>query len=117
MMASATLDSGLAWKKFVAICDAQGGFREPPWAPLSRAVEADRPGRVTAIDNRRIAQAAKLAGAPDSKAAGITMKVRLEDLVESGQPLFTLHAETQGEMAYAQTYLEANPGIVTVKDI
>lgn len=116
IMANSTLDSGLAWKKFLAICDAQGGFREPPVAPISQSVEAHRPGRVMTIDNRRIAQAAKLAGAPDAKAAGIIMKVRLEDLVERGQPLFTLHAETKGEMAYAQAYLEANPDIVMLED-
>jgi len=115
IMASSTLDSGLAWKKFVAICDAQGGLREPPVASIIQTVDARRPGRVKTIDNRRIAQTAKLLGAPDAKAAGIVMKVRLGDAVEQGKPLFELHAETRGEMAYAQTYLEANPDIVKLE--
>jgi len=40
--------------------------------------------------------------------------VRLGDEVVKGQPLFTLHAQTQGELAYAVAYVNAQPAIVEI---
>lgn len=96
-----TLRSGRALAKFLAICEAQGGFREPTLAPFTAEVVAQAAGRITAIDNRRLARVAKLAGAPASPAAGLDMALRIGDLVERGQPLFTVHAQSRGELAYA----------------
>jgi len=73
-------------------------------------------GQVRRIDNRRLAKLAKLAGAPDAKAAGVELNVRLDDHVAARQPLFAVHAETSGELAYAMDYLAANPDIVQVAD-
>jgi thymidine phosphorylase len=39
------------------------------------------------------------------------MHVRLGDRVQPGQPLFTLHAEASGELAYARSYHDAHPTI------
>jgi thymidine phosphorylase len=75
---------------------------------------ADRAGRVGSVDNRRVARVAKLAGAPDAKAAGIEAHVRLNDMIEPGQPLYTIHAEAPGELAYALDYAAANPNIYQV---
>lgn len=109
-LATQTLDSGRALAKFEAICEAQGGMREPPRAPYQEPVLAREAGRVGAIDNRRLARAAKLAGAPRDAAAGAMIHVRLGDTVTSGQPLFSLHAQTRGELAYALAYVGANIG-------
>ncbi|WP_084399158.1 thymidine phosphorylase family protein [Henriciella aquimarina] len=111
-LAAETLESGKAWEKFLAICEAQGGFHEPPTARYQRPVNALRDGRVAVIDNRRLARAAKLAGAPDDKAAGLDLKVRVGDTVRQGDPLFVLHTETMGELTYVLDYVNANPGIV-----
>ena len=108
------LASGAAWRKFQAICEAQGGMREPPRAPYTHPVLARSSGRVAAFDNRRLAKAAKLAGAPHDAAAGIEVQVRLGDRVEIGQPLFTLHAESPGELAYALSYLRGIGDVVAV---
>jgi thymidine phosphorylase len=56
------LSSGRALHKFMAICEAQGGFREPPVAALRHEIVAQTSGTVEAIDNRRLARIAKLAG-------------------------------------------------------
>ncbi len=112
LMARATLDSGDAWHKFKAICQAQGGFETPPSAKHTRPILAARAGHVAAIDNRRLAKAAKLAGAPEDKAAGIDLHVRLGDVVNKGDTLYTLHTESAGELAYAIEYIAANPGII-----
>lgn len=103
------LDSGDAWRKFQAICEAQGGLRTPPVAPFTRDFSAPARGRIAAIDNRKLARVAKLAGAPVSPAAGLEMCARTGEVVAKGQPLFTLHSQTPGEMAYAAEYAEG-PG-------
>ena len=114
--AAAALDDGRAWAKFQAICEAQGGMREPPRARYRHAVPAGAAGRIAAFDNRRLARMAKLAGAPRAHAAGLEMHVQLGDLVTSDQPLFTLHAEAPGELEYAKRYLDEQPGIVVLED-
>jgi thymidine phosphorylase len=115
-LAEAALADGRAWRKFEAICAAQGGLREPPVAPHRHSVTAPRAGRVAAIDNRRLARAAKLAGAPTDPAAGLELHARLGDHVDAGAPLFTLHAQSLGEIAYALAFVEAHPGIVRLED-
>jgi thymidine phosphorylase len=115
--ARAVLDSGAAWLKFQAICDAQGGMRVPPKAHFTREVACLHSGRVVAIDNRRLAQAAKLAGAPKAAAAGIAFHAPLGSTVVAGQALFTLHAESSGELAYALAYAHAQDNLVSIQEL
>jgi thymidine phosphorylase len=107
--ASAALDSGRAWQKFMAICMAQGGYTEPGVAPLQHVVVANQAGVVKAIDNRRLSRTAKLAGAPEAKTAGVDLHVEQGQTVQAGQPLLTMHAEASGELSYALTYLASHP--------
>ena len=115
-MAALTLDDGRAWSKFQRICEAQGGMRVPPCSSHQRPLLADRTGRLKTIDNRKIARLAKLAGAPDAKAAGVELHMRVGDSISVGQPLCTIHAEAPGELAYAFEYAIANPDIIVVDD-
>jgi thymidine phosphorylase len=111
-LAVSTLADGRAWAKFQRICDAQGGMRTPPKAPHCRPIACQRAGRVIAIDNRRLAKVAKLAGAPEAKAAGLELHVHIGDAIETGRPIYTVHAETPGELAYALDYVAANTDII-----
>jgi thymidine phosphorylase len=113
-LAQEILDDGRAWNKFEAICIAQGGLRTPAVATHTHTVAAAQRGQVTTIDNRRLARVAKLAGAPRAPAAGLELHVPLGTAVEQGQPLFTVHAEATGELAYALAYVQAQPSIVRV---
>jgi thymidine phosphorylase len=115
-LAAETLASGRAWRKFQSICEAQGGMREPPVAPHHHVVTAAQGGQITALDNRLLAKIAKLAGAPEDKAAGICLHVRIGDRIETGQPLYTIHAESPGELSYALNYAAANPGALRVDE-
>jgi len=110
------LDTGQAWAKFQRICEAQGGMRVPPTSRQQRPLLAERTGLVQVIDNRRIARLAKLAGAPDDKAAGIDMHVAVGDRIAPGQPLCTVHADSPGELAYALDYAAANRDIVVIRE-
>jgi len=114
--AEAILDDGRAWRKFQAICEAQGGLREPPRAPHTHAVPAERAGRVIAIDNRRLARIAKLSGAPKARASGLQLHTPIGTRVEKGQPLFTIHAEARGELDYALGYSEGQTDIVQIEE-
>lgn len=102
------LSDGRARAKFDRICEAQGGVRGPPEAPLKQAWNAPRSGVLTHINNRKLSRLAKLAGAPDDKAAGVELNVRLGDQVVAGRPLLLVHAEAPGELAYALDYANAN---------
>ena len=113
--ASRLLDSGAAWTTFQAICEAQGGLRVPGVARLQEPVRSDRDGYLAAIDNRRLARVAKLAGAPGSATAGVELHAKLGDRVQRGMPLFTLHSQAAGELAYAKRYLASHP-FMTVAD-
>lgn len=116
-MARAVLDNGSAWRKFQAICEAQGGMRMPPQSTRRFAVTAKRAGRVTVIDNRRLARVAKLAGAPQAVAAGVELHTPLGSDVAPGEPLFTLHAETPGELDYALDYIKSSHEIITLSEL
>ncbi len=115
-LARETLTSGRAWQKFLAICEAQGGFHEPVIAGHTRVITAQRNGIVTHINNRVISRLAKLAGAPGAPGAGVRIAVHLGDRVESGQPLFELFADSPGELAYALEFHEAHPDMIRVEE-
>jgi len=115
-LARTILDDGRARGKFEAICEAQGGRRNPPVAPFTRSVTADYEGRVTGIDNRRLARLAKLAGAPQDPAAGLELQVRLGDAVVRGQPLYAVHAESLGQLEYALAYAATASDVIAVRD-
>ena len=113
--AAAILDDGRALAKFTAICEAQGGFREPPTAPLRHGLVSPGSGVVAAVDNRLLARLAKLAGAPSSPSAGLELHVKVGQHVAKGQPLITVHGESRGELDYALAFADANPDIVRLR--
>jgi thymidine phosphorylase len=110
------LERGDALRKFMAICEAQGGFSEPSVAEHVRPVPAPRAGIVRAIDNRRLARVAKLAGAPLARRAGLVCRARIGDRIEAGESLFEVHAHSLGELEYALAYANEHPGIVEIAD-
>ena len=113
--ALATLADGRAWKKFQAICEAQGGMRTPPKAPHVHPLIAPRAGRIVHINNRKLSRLAKLAGAPEAKAAGVSIKVSLGQEIDKGEVMLDVHTETLGELAYALEYARRSPDIIEVE--
>lgn len=113
-LAAETLESGRALERFERICRAQGGFFAPGEAPLKAPVRAPKGGQATAIDNRRLAMMAKLAGAPETAEAGVELHARIGDRVASGAPLLTIHAGTAGELRYALDFAGAAEDIIRI---
>jgi len=114
-LAEQVLEDGRAYQKFEAICRAQGRFGEPPKAHLQCAVTATTTGTLAELDNRKIAQVAKLAGAPDSPAAGLRLHARKGDSIVAGQPLMTIHAETEAELAYALAHASQSTDMLRIE--
>jgi thymidine phosphorylase len=113
-LAEEILTSGKAWKKFQAICKAQGGMRIIPKAEYTHTVIAKRNGFVNGMDNRRLAHLAKAAGAPQDPAAGVDLHVLLQSRIKHGQPLLTIHAESLGELEYAKDYWLKNESMIKI---
>ncbi len=114
LAAQAILDSGVAWKKFQAICKAQGGLRDIPTAPYQYVMTAKGSGEIVDINNRHLARIAKLAGAPKEKAAGVELLTPLHTQVEKGQPLLNVYAQTRGELEYSVNYLQQELNIFQI---
>ncbi len=114
-LAREVLRDGRAWRKFQAICEAQGGLREPPIARHHHVFVARTAGIISRIDSRLLSRIAKLAGAPGTMAAGLELHVQLQQQVDAGQPLFTLHAGTPGELAYATHYASSHEDVIRVE--
>lgn len=109
------LESGKALKKFMTICEAQGGFKEPQFAKYRFDVLAEANGVIKEIDNRKLARIAKLAGAPQSSRAGVRFSGALNTRVSRGDLLFSIYADAKGELDYAIDYLKTNNTIINIE--
>jgi len=98
------LDSGRALTKINAVIKAQGA-QPRKFVPghLMEEVCAPRAGVVTAIDNFQMARIARLAGAPMDKGAGVDLLKRVGDKVETGEPLYRIHAEFPSDFQFARS--------------
>ena len=109
------LETGKAGAKFLAICESQGGFREPRFAKYSHDVLSEKEGVIKNIDNRGLARVAKLAGAPKLPSAGILFLSPLRKKVSKGEVLYTIYAEAKGELEYAINYMKDNTNIIIIE--
>lgn len=113
-IARSFLENGLAYKKFLKICEAQGDMKEPAYAKYHFDVKSELQGVVKSVDNRKLARIAKLAGAPQFPSAGILYNSPIGKKINKGDILFTIYAESNGELEYAKEYLS---GIGTLIEI
>lgn len=114
-LATAILDSGKAWEKFQAICNAQGGMRDIPKAEYTHNYLSKVDGIVSDIDNRRIALIASLAGAPTDKMAGVDLHVKIGHVIKINDILFTIYAHSLGGLEYTLHYIEQGNEFIKIK--
>jgi thymidine phosphorylase len=105
------LESGRARAQMDAIIDAQGR-RSPAPTPgdLTHDVAAAHDGRVSAIDNLRLARIARLAGAPQVSGAGVDLLRKFGDPVRAGEPLYRIHARYTADLAFARDLATRDSG-------
>ena len=97
------LDSGRALAQMEALIDAQGRRTQPfSLGALSFEATATVAGRITTIDNQRLARIARLAGAPQVHGAGVDLLTRVGESVRAGQPLYRIHAQYPADLAFAR---------------
>jgi thymidine phosphorylase len=114
--ATGILESGKAFEKFKAICTAQGRYSEPgDLAPFKQDILSTRTGIVTNIDNRKLAKIAKLAGAPNDAMAGIRFYAHLNTQIDKNQPLYTVFADSPGQLNYALEYVKNQSNIIKIQ--
>jgi pyrimidine-nucleoside phosphorylase len=121
-MAETALREGLAWEKFRTLIIAQGGditvVDDPSRLPTARLIEplpAHRRGYLSRVDARIVGETVVALGGGRAKkgdpidyAVGVIVHHKVGDLVEVGQPLFTIHASDENRLAKAcQSLLEA----------
>lgn len=94
------LADGKALEKFREIVEAQGGNPDVRVRDIRKVIgknkttiKAKRDGYVTKIFNRKIANVAKVAGAPHDKGAGVVLHSKGGDSVKKNGKLFTIYAE------------------------
>lgn len=120
-LARTVLDSGAAWEKFKAMVEAQGGdvraVEDPsrlPRAPYVRPVLADRAGYLARVHARMVGEVVMRLGAgrakkgdPVDPAVGVEVHKKVGDKVETGEPLFTIHARRETDLDWAERDLRA----------
>ncbi|MEX2739006.1 MAG: thymidine phosphorylase, partial [Candidatus Wukongarchaeota archaeon] len=100
------LKSGKAEKKLREIIEAQGG--DPGIKPedvkvgdKKEAIRTIKEGRILWINNKKIAQVAKEAGAPKEKGAGVKLMLKLGEYARKDEVLFEIYAERSSKLEAA----------------
>lgn len=97
------LVSGQALSKMREIIKAQGGNENVSSNDLKpgkfkKIVRSEKRGTVSEINNKNIAILTKILGAPRDKEAGMILHVRLKDVVQKDDPLFTLYSDSENRL-------------------
>jgi thymidine phosphorylase len=96
------LDSGAARAKMEAIMATQGPSPlQQGLGGLQHEVCAARSGSVSSVDCLRIANVARLAGAPTDPGAGVDLLKRVGDTVRAGEPLYRIYGSDSSDFAFA----------------
>lgn len=105
------LQNGKAWEKMKEIIAEQGGdpkVREEdlPIGQYRHTVKAEKEGKISHIDNKKISKIARAAGAPKNKGAGVYLYRLKGDRVKPGDLLFDIYAESEASLDYAVKALD-----------
>ena len=103
-------ESGKAYKKFKEIIKAQGGnpnikSEDIKIGKLKYVLNAKKSGRIHFMNTKLLSNAARLAGAPHDKKAGIMLCVEKGDRIKKGDKVLTIHAESKRKLDAAKELL------------
>jgi pyrimidine-nucleoside phosphorylase len=119
-MAEDTIESGTGFEYLKKLVEAQNGdvsvIDHPdklPEAPIKTITEAKHSGYISQVHARTVGETAVVLGAgrmkkgePIDHAVGISVQVKVGDKVETGQPLFIIHARDEESMKEARENLQ-----------
>ncbi|MCK5624666.1 AMP phosphorylase [Candidatus Pacearchaeota archaeon] len=111
-MAKEILESGKALKKFEEIIKAQeGDFSKIKFAKFKKDIFSPKSGKVKDIHNKKINAAARFAGCPIDKSAGLHFSHKLGDQVKKGEKLITIYAESKSRLNSAVNFFHKSKPI------
>ena len=105
------LESGAALKAMEEIVATQGRNESPPEpGPKQMDICAEADGFVASVDCLRVAQLARLSGAPLDRGAGLDILKRVGDEVRKGDPLFRIYSAGSAHFDLAVAAAEEDNG-------
>lgn len=107
-LATRTLDSGKAFRKFNQIVTAQGKKKIPKLGKYSQKVSSQIAGKVKMIQNKPVAHLARLAGAPKDRTGGLYLHKKVGDTVKKGEALYTIYSSNPERVKYTVDFIKAN---------
>jgi AMP phosphorylase len=104
--ANKVLRSGEAEKKLREIIDAQGGDSEIKPEDIEvgnkiAEIHSEENGNIQWINNRAMAQIARVSGAPKTKGAGVLLKKKLGDKVAKEDVLYRIYSKSEQKLESA----------------
>jgi pyrimidine-nucleoside phosphorylase len=126
-----TLEDGSALEVFRKMVEGQGGDVSQvddvsllPQATTQDVIEAPKSGYLSEINARQVGRAVvDLGGGRERKedpvdhAVGVETLCKVGDYVETGKPLFRLHANEQGRLEQARWWIEQNVFTITEEKV
>ncbi|HLD58729.1 MAG TPA: AMP phosphorylase [archaeon] len=108
------LQSGKALKKMQEIIKAQGAkileSKKIPRAKFTEKITAEKSGKISGINVRKLIDTARTAGAPVHKLAGLELFVEKGQEIKKGTVLFEIHSENKQKLGLAKKFaLESRP--------
>jgi AMP phosphorylase len=117
-LAIETLKNGKALAKFKEIIKIQGGNPDVTHKDISvgeftEDIIAPNNGYILEMDNKRLVQIARLAGAPNDKGAGLLLHKKHGEPLKEGETMMTIYAEKKSKLENAvKSAKERTPFIV-----
>ncbi|ABE51262.1 AMP phosphorylase [Methanococcoides burtonii] len=116
-LAIETLKNGKALTKFKEIIKIQGGNPDVTHKDISvgeftEDIIAPNNGYILEMDNKRLVQIARLAGAPNDKGAGILLHRKQGEPLKEGDPVMTIYAEKKSKLENAVKSAKERPPFI-----
>jgi thymidine phosphorylase len=110
------LESGKAYQKFIEIIKAQGGKEKAPEkicvGRFKYNLRARKAKIIKYISNSAINKIARVAGAPENKAAGLYLYKHVGDKVKKGDLIFTIYSNNRLKLEHAIEAYKKLDGLV-----
>ncbi len=112
-LAREILETGKAYDKFMEIIEAQNAKVKSPEnikvARYSSYFRSKTKGKIAHLDNRYLNKAARIAGAPADKRAGVYLYVHKGYVIEKGIPILRVHSNSRQRLKEAIKFLHDMP--------
>jgi len=107
------LSSGMAYKKFKQIIQAQdGAIKKLIPGKFKHNILSDKNGKILEINNKLINLLARIAGCPTDKSAGIYLYAHKYDKIKKNEKLLTIYSESESRLNEAVKFYAKNSIII-----